>query len=62
MDLNEVRERKRALEESLAELLAGFEADTGTAVQKVAVARHDVGSFEEPDRTILSGVRLIITV
>lgn len=62
MDIKEVKERKRALEASLAGLLAGFEDETRTAVQKVVVARIDVGTFEEPDRTTLGEIHLIITV
>jgi hypothetical protein len=46
----------------VASLLADFEEATGTAVQKVAVGRLDIGTMEEPDRSQLGGVTLVITV
>lgn len=62
MEVKEVQGRARALEETLAGLLAGFEDETGTAVQRVGVSREDVSSFGDSASTILAGVSLVITI
>ncbi|MBI9080833.1 MAG: hypothetical protein JEY79_13980 [Pseudodesulfovibrio sp.] len=58
MKVNEAKAKKKAFEDEIFRLAVEFEQVTGMSVIKIKVNRKNIGSMEDPEKTMLDCVEV----